>query len=223
MRVTRPHGQGRDVPSSIIAEPVTAPTSGDAPSATRKAPAAHPRSTRPASDPPESRRETGTHHRPAAPTQNLYPRRRTSAVVPPATHIHAGRPTMALLMWWMPPTRTLGGFTVSRDHQACLAPGLPSIWSAPTARDSVGPSVRTSGRSTRHVWRLHVRWRPCQVALHGLRPSMGQVTSSSHVSLGSISDRSPSAYGHPRLGSDASGHRSSYDTCLGSEPRLDRS
>ena len=173
--------------------------------------------------PPESRRETGTHHRPAAPTQNLYPRRRTSAVVPPVTHIHAGRPTMALLMWWMPPTRTLGGFTVSRDHQACLAPGLPSIWSAPTARDSVGPCVRTSGRSTRHVWRLHVRWRPCQVALHGLRPSMGQVTSSSHVSLGSISDRSPSAYGHPRLGSDASGHRSSYDTCLGSEPRLDRS
>jgi hypothetical protein len=82
---------------------------------------------------------------------------------------------------WMPPTRTFGGFTVSRDPQACLAPGLPPMWGAPTERDSVGSSGRTSGRSTRHVWRLRRRWRPCKVALHGLRPSMGQLTSSSHV------------------------------------------
>jgi hypothetical protein len=40
---------------------------------------------------------------------------------------------------------------------------------------------RTSGRPTRHVWRLRRRWRPYTVALHGLWPSMGQVITLSHV------------------------------------------
>src|ERR1019366_297269 len=44
------------------------------------------------SRPPESRRGTGTNHRPAAPTRNPYPRRRTPDLSPPVTHIHAGRP-----------------------------------------------------------------------------------------------------------------------------------
>src|ERR1019366_10263936 len=69
------------------------PTSGDASSATRRAPAAHPRSTGPLR-PLQSRRETGTHHRPVAPARNLYPRRKTPALIPPVTHIHAGRPSI---------------------------------------------------------------------------------------------------------------------------------
>jgi hypothetical protein len=79
------------------------PTSGDASSATRRAPAAHPRSTGPLR-PLQSRRETGTHHRPVAPARNLYPRRKTPALIPPVTHIHAGRPTLRPkpMMLWTP-------------------------------------------------------------------------------------------------------------------------
>jgi len=68
------------------------PTSGGPRSATRKAPATHPRSTRPRSAPTESRRETGTNPQPAAPTPNPYPRTRSRALSPPVTHIHASRP-----------------------------------------------------------------------------------------------------------------------------------
>src|SRR5674476_953563 len=42
--------------------------------------------------PPKSRRETGTTHQPAAAAPNPYPRRRTPALSPPVTHIHAVRP-----------------------------------------------------------------------------------------------------------------------------------
>src|ERR1035437_1000842 len=73
------------------------PASGDAPSATRKAPAAHPRSTGPRSDPLESRHGTGTNHRPVAPARNPYPRTRTPALIPPVTHIHAARPKKGTL------------------------------------------------------------------------------------------------------------------------------
>src|SRR5665647_3120478 len=58
------------------------PTSGDPRSATRKALAAHPRSTGPPSDPPESRRGTGTNYSPAAPAQNLCLRRRNPSSNP---------------------------------------------------------------------------------------------------------------------------------------------
>jgi len=39
--------------------------------------------------PPKSRRETGTTHQPAAAAPNPYPTRRTPALSPPVTHIHA--------------------------------------------------------------------------------------------------------------------------------------
>src|SRR5664280_2560352 len=50
------------------------------------------RARRTPADPLESRRGTGTNHRPAAPGRNPYRRRRTTELSPPITHIHAERP-----------------------------------------------------------------------------------------------------------------------------------
>src|SRR5664280_2722499 len=50
------------------------------------------RARRTPADPLESRRGTGTNHRPAAPRRNPYRRRRTTELSPPVTHIHAERP-----------------------------------------------------------------------------------------------------------------------------------
>jgi hypothetical protein len=79
------------------------PTSGDAPSATRKAPggsarctSAHPCSAE-LPGPLEARRKTGTNDRPAAPARNPYLRGRTQAQTRAVTHIHAGRPLFVLV------------------------------------------------------------------------------------------------------------------------------
>jgi hypothetical protein len=66
------------------------PTSGDPSSATRKAPATHPRSADPARTPPK--KAVTKRVQPAAAARNTYPRRRIPALIPGVTHIHAGRP-----------------------------------------------------------------------------------------------------------------------------------
>jgi hypothetical protein len=111
------------------------PTSGDAPSATRKAPggSAHCTPAHPCSaelpGPLEARRKTGTNDRPAAPARNAYLRGRTPAQTRAVTHIHAGRPPFLFPRRRFPPSPGRWLTSAQRTASSTLGwlPGTPLL------------------------------------------------------------------------------------------------